>query len=55
MNNDKLQTLMETIKKAKESKKVQPIAKKPIDSEALEKFRARIQEMLRNVGETNDK
>ena len=51
MNNDKLEAFMETLKRAKESQKVQPIAKKPIDSEALEKFRARIQEMINKAKE----
>ena len=51
MNNDKLEAFREMLKKMQEAKKEQPVAKKQVDSEALEKFRARFQEMIRKASE----
>ena len=50
MNNDKLEAFRAMLTKMQEAKKEQPIAKKP-DPEALEKFRARFQEMIRKASE----
>ena len=56
MNNDKLETFKEAIKKAQEAqKKPFIIDKEKLNNpEALEKFRARIQEMMRKAEETKE-